>query len=97
MKKYTKIQKTTSIDNLQSITCDICGTTYSLESDVFKDNYNYDYLEMQEFLSIAFIGGYGSIFGDGEHVECDICQHCLHKMIKGKYRIIDEEFYGRKR
>lgn len=33
-----------------------------------------------------FVGekGYGSIFGDGIKIECDICQHCLKKLI-GEY------------
>ncbi len=61
---------------LESITCDICGKTYN------KD----DIMELQEFHHIHFTGGYGSVFGDDSYIECDICQHCLHDMIKGKYR-----------
>ena len=50
--------------------CDKCGKEYDSP------------FEMKEFLHINFIGGYGSIFGDGNSVKCDICQHCLHDMIK---------------
>jgi len=30
------------------------------------------------------------VFGDDEQIECDICQHCLFKMIDGKYRVIGD-------
>ncbi len=53
-----------------SITCDICGKEYEADD-----------LEVQEFHHIKFCGGFGSVFGDGVKVECDICQHCLHKFI----------------
>ena len=41
-----------------------------------------DWDEIQEFHHIRFTGGYGSVCGDGMKVECDICQRCLHIMIK---------------
>ena len=43
----------------------------------------FDISEIQEFQNIDFLGGFGSVFGDGEHVEISICQHCLLK-IKNK-------------
>ena len=61
-----------------SITCDICGKTYCKTKDIF---------EVAEFHHINFIGGYGSVFGDEALVQCDICQHCLYKMIKDYARI----------
>lgn len=63
----------------KSITCDICGKTYDLET---LDGQ----LEEQEFLFIDFVGGYNSVFGDMERIECDVCQYCLKNMIGGKYR-----------
>ncbi|MDC8785988.1 hypothetical protein [Roseateles koreensis] len=33
--------------------------------------------EFQEFVSIDLKAGYGSIFGDGNDVQIDLCQHCL--------------------
>jgi hypothetical protein len=57
-----------------SITCDICKKVYSTD-DIF---------ETQEFTYIRNDCGYGSVFGDGEVIELDICQHCL-KEILGKY------------
>ena len=47
--------------------CCVCEKVYN-EDDVF---------ELQEFLHIAFIGGYGSVFGDMSRVEGSVCQHCL--------------------
>lgn len=77
MKITTKIQ--TEYDQTIALKCDICGKTYD---DIF---------EIQEFLLIDFVGGYGSIFGDGDTVECEICQYCLKDIIgkicriKGQY------------
>lgn len=63
---------------LVSITCDKCRKVYSVEDDE-KDCR----LEIQEFHRIHFTGGYSSVFGDGTRVDCDLCQHCLHEMIRG--------------
>ena len=67
MKNYKDVQK--SVPELVSLTCDVCGTVYS------------DLMEMQEFQSIDFVGGYASVFGDSVQVQCDICQYCLHDMV----------------
>lgn len=48
-----------------------------------------DELELQEILSIDFIGGYKSIFGDNNHINCDLCQSCLYELIKDYYRIVN--------
>lgn len=52
--------------------CDRCGKDVSCD-----DTYEY-----QESLHINFVGGYGSVFGDGTKVECDLCQNCLQELIK---------------
>jgi len=62
-------------------TCDKCGKTFTLDDDI---------LEFQEFHHIRFTGGYGSVFGDGSEVECDICQYCLLEMIKDIFRIKED-------
>lgn len=54
-------------------TCDRCG----LEADS-------DTLELQEFLSIERIGGFGSKFGDGQLIRLDLCQHCV-KTVLGEW------------
>jgi|GEM_PF-2438930 len=41
-------------------------------------------LEFQEFVSIDLKAGYASIFGDGKHVQVDLCQHCL-KVVLGRW------------
>jgi hypothetical protein len=51
--------------------CDRCGKKITPE----------DFIEWEEKLLIRFIGGYGSLFGDEAHVECDLCQSCLHDLI----------------
>lgn len=66
------------ISNIEKIECDKCHIIYK------------DSMEIQEFLIIDFIGGYKSIFGDGNHIKADICQYCLQKMLNGIY-IIEKE------
>lgn len=63
--------------------CDVCKTTYDL--DKFSD----DIQEIQEFTKISFRGGYSSIFGDESYVSCDICQHCLKKLLGQFLKITD--------
>jgi hypothetical protein len=67
------------IESTESIICDICGKEYNIE----------DWLEIQEFHHINFVGGYGSVFGDGASIECDICQNCLKEMIGNFCRITE--------
>ena len=52
-------------------TCDRCALVTDAES-----------LDFQEALHIDFVGGYSSVFGDGTRVRCDLCQDCLHTLIK---------------
>lgn len=66
--------ETITHEQVTSITCDVCGTTYPNKG-------GNDYIEIQEFHHINFVGGYGSVFGDETTVRCDICQHCLCKLI----------------
>jgi len=73
-----QITETRTIEKTVSIACDICKKEYAADN----------YIETQEFHHIRFEGGYGSVFGDEATVECDICQHCLKKMI-GDYARID--------
>lgn len=46
--------------------------------------------EWEERIAISYRGGYHSIFGDGNLVECDLCQHCI-KEILGKYLVITHD------
>ena len=81
MKHYTEKVVEKVEREFTSITCDVCGTTYT------------DTFEIQEFHFVNFLGGYGSVFGDGAHIECDICQHCFIEMIEDYMREIDPPFY----
>jgi hypothetical protein len=67
-----KTTESIKVEKLQSITCDKCKTKYSVD----------DWMEVQEFHTIDFVGGYGSVFGDCTRVQCDLCQHCFNNMIK---------------
>jgi hypothetical protein len=62
------------------VICDICGAAYSTE--LSSD----EIFEAQEFISIRRQGGYGSIFGDEEPIEVDICQYCFKKLVMDKKR-----------
>lgn len=67
-------------DQVIKIKCDICKKEYDRENDI---------LEIQEFVLIDLIGGYGSVFGDGNKIQLDICQHCLKKYFGDNIRIIE--------
>jgi hypothetical protein len=58
----------------KSIICDVCGNRFDYK-DIF---------EIQEFTHIRKNCGYVSVFGDGDKIECDICQNCLKEKL-GKY------------
>jgi hypothetical protein len=67
MKNYKEINQVAR--ELVSMTCDKCHVT---EDDV---------LEMQEWLKLDFVGGYASLFGDGERWQLDLCQKCFHELL----------------
>jgi len=79
MIKYIETTETITEKKPVGIVCDVCKKEYSL-----VDKSNDDIVETQEFHHVRFTGGYGSIFGDESRIECDICQHCLKKLI-GEY------------
>ena len=62
--------------------CDKCKTWFDVEKD---------WEDAQEFHHINFTGGYGSRFGDGTNVRCDLCQKCLYEMIKD-YMICEDVY-----
>jgi len=74
--KYTE-KKFIEIDYVVAVSCDVCRRTY--------DNV----LEIQSFTHIVETGSYGSIFGDGVSIQCDICQHCLNDKL-GTYLRLEE-------
>ncbi len=72
-------EETGTISTKVALTCDKCHKSY---------NYSEHWDEIQEFHHIRFTSGYGSVFGDMEKVECDICQHCLFEFIKDYMRTL---------
>ncbi len=72
MKTTQKIQ----IDDVVGITCDRC-----------KQSFAKDDVEWHEFHSIEFVGGYYSVFGDGNTVSVDLCQHCIKETIAPWIRV----------
>lgn len=45
--------------------------------------------ELEEFCSVEKHCGYGSVFGDGNLVKIDMCQHCLKDKL-GEFLVIQE-------
>ena len=81
-KKVTEVKQ-----ECVSITCDICKTKVPI-----KDcQESQEFLDLQEFLHVDFVGGFGSVFGDERWVQCDICQHCLKNLIGDYVRYPSDE------
>ncbi len=79
MKKFEK--KLTDV--IKSITCDRCA------KEVDSEN-----MEFQEFSSVAYRGGYASIFGDGNNISIDLCQECLKEVVGAWLRIEHADNYA---
>lgn len=54
---------------LVSHVCNRCGRDLTADT------------EKHESLEIAFVAGYDSVFGDGNKVEGDFCQHCIQELL----------------
>jgi hypothetical protein len=67
------------IKEVAACTCDRCGRRMTPDA---AQPY-----EWAEKLSIAFRGGYGSVFGDGNDVSIDLCQHCVRDTLGEWLRI----------
>ena len=49
--------------------------------------------EHQERVAIRFRAGYNSVFGDGNLVEADLCQHCVKEVLGPWLRVtVDDPF-----
>lgn len=62
---------------LVELTCSVCGL------DLLNDE-----LEEQESVCFADVGGFNSVFGDGNEISIDICQHCFKRLL-GDYITIN--------
>lgn len=65
-----------------SLTCDRCNRE------------DYDIMEMQEYLHYNNRAGYGSVLGDGNIIEADICQHCVKEMFGSFLRVTGNYISG---
>lgn len=61
-------------------TCDHCGLNMTVHDS-----------EWSERVSISQVGGVGSIFGDGNRIMIDLCQHCLKEILSPWLRIEDQK------
>ena len=61
-----------TISVFEGFECDKCTAYY--------DKYNY--IECQELLHWHNVGGYGSIWGDGNAVDIVLCQACTYELLK---------------
>ena len=78
MREY--VNQTIAQQVCTAITCDRCGKRIASDNSV----------EWHEAFRIEFMAGYGSVFGDGNRVECDLCQTCLQTLI-GKLAHVTSE------
>jgi len=81
MKTYKPTPATEIRLEIASVTCDVCGKTYLTDKD---------FMEIQEFIGLNFVGGYDSVFGDMSHCTLDICQHCLKEKL-GEWIVVKQE------
>ena len=78
--------KPVTVDKLICV-CDRCGKT--MEQGIAE-------IEWQERFIVSFRAGYGSIFGDGNLVECDLCQDCVQSIMGKWLRVTqDDPFEGK--
>ncbi|MCL4470106.1 MAG: hypothetical protein M1547_02990 [Gammaproteobacteria bacterium] len=61
--------------------CDRCGR--EMQKDAFDG-------EWQEKISIDFRSAYGSVFGDGNDIALDLCQHCFKDTLGPWVRVTEQ-------
>ena len=81
-KRKIQIQEIKVVNEIDSLTCDVCKKEFPYDSE--------HALDTQEFHHIHFTGGYGSKFGDGCAIRIDICDSCLYEIFEDIYYEIDE-------
>ena len=52
--------------------------------------------EHQERLTVGFRAGYSSVFGDGNLVEVDMCQHCIKEVLGPWLRVTEDDPFERR-
>ncbi len=74
-----KTFKTVTTQKITALVCDGCGSQANIG----------DY-EFHEFISINQRCGYGSIHGDGNNIEADLCQQCFADMCGDMLKVTEE-------
>jgi hypothetical protein len=74
------------VKNPAACSCDRC--VRRMTADLDQD------LEWYEKLSISFEGGFGSVFGDGNRISVDFCQHCVLDTLGQWLRIAHSDAAG---
>ena len=82
MREYKK--QLVERQDIVRLVCDRCG--------LVAERCNESIFELQEFLCWNNQCGYGSVFGDGNFVELDLCQKCVKELLGEHVRIIEEKF-----
>jgi hypothetical protein len=85
MKIVEVTTQTVEVEDIVGFKCDCCGIVYNPKADCMTDQ-----LEIQEMWMMHQLCGYGSVFGDGIRLECDLCQHCVKKLLGDYIREYDE-------
>lgn len=67
----------------QSITCDRCGHVAQRDGEGFEN-----------FVNLDFESGWSSAFGDGQHVEADLCHACVKDLLGPWLRVSDSRWAG---
>lgn len=78
MKEYKEVERMKICREFSFSQCDRCKKKET------------DPMELQEWYTIHFIGGYNSIFGDMDEYECDLCQQCLKELVGQHLRFVAE-------
>jgi hypothetical protein len=84
MLNHEIVTETVKSSRLVSITCDKCGKTFENKEEIP------DIFEIQEFFHIKNRGGYGSVFGDGDLLSIDLCQHCMKEILEREFVDLDK-------
>lgn len=83
MRKYKETEETYIKKTETKVICDKCGREAGQGVE--------DIAELQEFQTLGIMGGYGSVFGDGVELVCDLCQHCIKELIGPYLREMNDD------
>lgn len=75
-----KTYKQRTCSEVDTVVCDKCGRMDDAEG-----------MEGQEFMEHYTMCGFGSVFGDGNHLRLDLCQHCVKELLGQWIGVFDEQ------